>query len=1414
MKIIETIKRHANIALALGVMLSMIAAQAIPVFASPSVSAEDAAAVSHLEELYKAYIEEYGDKTTREGLLRVYDSALEINSDSFAKEKAAGYEVKLNAAVLRPIDGSEDKDGEITRGHNGYVNINAEVTKNSKAVGTVSFAQKITAGVKTLTYTRSSAEEASSVWNIGSGKYLNYYNGSADKLIVPEGVEEINWNNRSTWYKGDKTKVKIIIFPSTMKKVLAETLQGFTNLIAVYIPDGCTDLGASAFSGCTSLRYVRLSENFTAIPKSCFANTPALTQMYIPAGIKSIADRAFNGSALRDIVICADNFVGDGYDTHKNFVIQLNENINEEIKADVEADLKDDRGFIADRHFYYLGKNPTVKSNWLWYSCDIASGADYLWYTLIYALKGNSFEEFIKTQISNSLEDEYTTLEAADATLLSEQYRGIRKISDEEALSHLEELYRAYIKKYGDKTSREGLLRIYDTAFAVNADSFADEKAVGYKVKLNATVLRPVDGSCDKDGVITVARDGYVNISAEVTKDEKTVGTVKFTEVLSAEMKTLTYTKSSAGEDSSVWNIGAGKYLNYYNGSADKLIIPEGVEEVNSKTLGEWYKGDKTKVKIIVYPSTMKKIMPWTMNGFTNLMAVYIPDGCTEIGERAFSGCTSLRYVRLSEKFTAIPKYCFAGTQALTMLYLPAAVKSVADRAFYGSTARDLIITADDFTGDGYDTHKKYVTSLNENINEQVKEDVREDLIADVGTNLSNRSFFYLGKNPTVKSSWLWYSCDMDNGPDYLWYTYIYALKGNSIEEFIKTQTSNSLEDEYTALDNETAELLKTQHDKYMLNGRYPKEINTEVVQALIKDYPFTNNGSAAEFSLYLEKKLADTGYKAAVSNWYKLRAVPGCEDTDGVMFEGYNGYVTADIRLTSAVDTKDISIYGVIKPEIYSYSFETVAKADTFYPETVDGTDGLRGDTGAEGEFFLLSSDGTVLLDYYGTAEKIIIPEGVEYLDQSWWLDTDLTKVRCIILPDSLKVLPDQFGVPFSSNIEVIIMGDNVVKAEGKHSFWKCYKLKNLRLSENLENLNEEALFETLLLTDLHLPNALKTIDKGSFHLSALRDIVIPAGVESIANEAFAWPLKTLKYLVEGVRTQGNAISQELCDELDPILQKKIATSPGVYIPRTITVLSKNAEYAERHDFWNSDLSWIQVKVNYLPGSSTEKLINSGYASDANKYSYSTLGLSENELKVNMMLYSERVPVYSDIKAEDIEKYFASALSDEFVSKVEVTELSVTDPSKDGAGSLTARVTAIMKSGERVGVDISRIIPLIENYKTDMNRGGWTGKEYKYDNKFVPSITRYEDETVTEYVDVPIEVPNESRGEEIKNTDGGDGEEETVTITKVIKKKKKKPAAAQTNIVLPIVLSVAGFVLVCGAVVLFCLIKRRKKHS
>lgn len=70
--------------------------------------------LAHLEELYRAYIEKYGDKTTREGLLRVYDNAFEVNSDSFSKEKAAGFEVKLSATVLRPVDGSRDADGIIT----------------------------------------------------------------------------------------------------------------------------------------------------------------------------------------------------------------------------------------------------------------------------------------------------------------------------------------------------------------------------------------------------------------------------------------------------------------------------------------------------------------------------------------------------------------------------------------------------------------------------------------------------------------------------------------------------------------------------------------------------------------------------------------------------------------------------------------------------------------------------------------------------------------------------------------------------------------------------------------------------------------------------------------------------------------------------------------------------------------------------------------------------------------------------------------------------------------------------------------------------------------------------------------------------------------------------------------------------
>ena len=1405
---IKGLKMRFKSVFALGVLTAIFLLQlAEPAFAATAAkNAANDAALSHLEKLYRAYIEEYGDKTTATGLRRIYDSGFEINSDSFAAEKAAGYEVELEATVLRPTDGANDSDGEIVSGHSGFVTVKAILKKNSEEAGNISFSVELKPQVKTLSYTKSTEQEDSTVWDIGSGKYLNYYRGDADKLVIPEGVEEINSKTLGEWYTGDKTKVKIIIYPSTMKKIMPYTMQGFTNLTAVYIPDGCTEIGENAFDGCTSLRYVRLPEGVSKIPDKCFRNTPALTQLYFPSTLAEVGDYAFNGSAVRDMVITADNFVGNGYDTHKNYVITLNAGINSEIKDDVAGDLTDDMGYISCRNFYYLGTNPTVKSSWLWYSCDIANGGDYLWYTYIYALEGNSIEEFIATQTSNSLEDEYTSLDSNTAEMLRQQHFGLsgEVFEDEDVLSHLEKLYRAYIEEYGDKTTAAGLRRIYDSGFEINSDSFAAEKAAGYEVDLKAYVLRPVDGSCDADGFITPARDGYVCIDASVSKSGKEIGKVELTLLIKADEKKLSYTKSTEQEDSTVWDIGSGKYLNYYRGDADKLVIPEGVEEINSKTLGEWYTGDKTKVKIIIYPSTMKKIMPYTMQGFTNLTAVYIPDGCTEIGENAFDGCTSLRYVRLPEGVSKIPDKCFRNTPALTQLYFPSTLAEVGDYAFNGSAVRDMVITADNFVGNGYDTHKNYVITLNAGINSEIKDDVAGDLTDDMGY-ISCRNFYYLGTNPTVKSSWLWYSCDIANGGDYLWYTYIYALEGNSIEEFIATQTSNSLEDEYTPLDNNTAAKIGLLHDENMKFGRYPIEMDTEDLQGIIDTFTFENNTTEAEFSYFLRNELSDKGYEAVVEDWYKLRAVPGCSDQDGMMFEGYKGYISASVELISVNGSEKISVYGVIEPEIYKYSFDSVAKADEFYPETVDGIDGLRGDTGTEGEFFLLSQDGKILIDYFGSAEKIIIPEGVEYLDQSWWLDTDLTAVRCIILPNSLKSLPDQFAVPFSSSVEVIIMGDNVTTAEGKHSFWKCYRLKNLRLSEKLENLNEEAFFETLVLTDLRLPASLKTISQGAFHLSAIRDIVVPADVEFIASEAFAWPLRTLSYLEEGVRTQGNAIPVEISKELEPFLQEKICLSKGVYVPRTITVMSEDVAYGDTANFWNTDLSWIPVKVNYIDGSTTEELIKSGYASDKDKYSYGIINMSETECKVNLMAALESLPVDSGITPEKISAYLDSFVVSDLISgNVEISGFSLIPPENGNDGKVSAVVSVDFKSGSTIKLGLDRTVSYIKEYSVDMNKGGWTGEEFAYDNKFSPNITRFEDETVTEYVEVPVEIKTEKQD---------DANETVTTTTTIIKKVKKNKTGNNGNLTSIVLISVIAAVVVASGIAAFAVIRKKKKN-
>ena len=98
-----------------------------------------------------------------------------------------------------------------------------------------------------------------------------------------------------TGYNGSE---KNLIIPDTLDGVPVTSIgqQAFVNctvLESVEIPDSITRMGYWVFSGCSSLKQVRLSKNLKYINMDCFSECSSLESIMIPEGVTQLAPGAF-----------------------------------------------------------------------------------------------------------------------------------------------------------------------------------------------------------------------------------------------------------------------------------------------------------------------------------------------------------------------------------------------------------------------------------------------------------------------------------------------------------------------------------------------------------------------------------------------------------------------------------------------------------------------------------------------------------------------------------------------------------------------------------------------------------------------------------------------------------------------------------------------------------------------------------------------------------------------------------------------------------------------------------------------------------------------------------------------------------------------------------------------------------------
>ncbi|MEE5993896.1 MAG: leucine-rich repeat domain-containing protein [Oscillospiraceae bacterium] len=116
------------------------------------------------------------------------------------------------------------------------------------------------------------------------------YQGLGGAVAIPDSVTRIG--NRAFSGCSSLTYVKI---PNSVTSIGERAFWGCSSMTSVTIPNSVTSIGYSAFSGCSSLTSVTIPDSVTSIGSDVFYGCESLKSVTIPDSVTSIGSDAFYG---------------------------------------------------------------------------------------------------------------------------------------------------------------------------------------------------------------------------------------------------------------------------------------------------------------------------------------------------------------------------------------------------------------------------------------------------------------------------------------------------------------------------------------------------------------------------------------------------------------------------------------------------------------------------------------------------------------------------------------------------------------------------------------------------------------------------------------------------------------------------------------------------------------------------------------------------------------------------------------------------------------------------------------------------------------------------------------------------------------------------------------------------------------
>lgn len=140
---------------------------------------------------------------------------------------------------------------------------------------------------------------------LGNEAQITGYNGPGGDIVIPSSINGATVTDTTSIWKLFKNKATSITYPDTIKEANFNCSYGWEELESVTFSEGVESIvDSSILTKLPNLTEVNLPSTLKSICEHAFRNT-GIRHITIPAGVKTIEDTAFEGSALESADLSA-----------------------------------------------------------------------------------------------------------------------------------------------------------------------------------------------------------------------------------------------------------------------------------------------------------------------------------------------------------------------------------------------------------------------------------------------------------------------------------------------------------------------------------------------------------------------------------------------------------------------------------------------------------------------------------------------------------------------------------------------------------------------------------------------------------------------------------------------------------------------------------------------------------------------------------------------------------------------------------------------------------------------------------------------------------------------------------------------------------------------------------------------------